>query len=516
MSENGEIQSIENAILTAIEIIEKKMKKRTDLGRICKLVISDKNGLSTDDIENAVSQMHKDERLKLKRYNEGPASYKINKDHEIMETYSGIGKEYDNETVKDSTADDNNHTMQDSFLDFLDDVSTPEKTSTYGDRAQKSGCRGLEYHSPRIMHEDPSIAPSQGFSQAINYGNLVEVIGKMADTLNRHAEMLRDEKSLNAMLRDTIDTLKGEVLEKSLRIKELEESVRQALGKDQQALEPPEGRQMQALNHPESQRSKEPEPTPTPSFDAQLGAYIQSKREKYEELLVKRKADEMHSLNKLQQQKPEQASMQKRNKRIKQKSSLAPQVQMADIKDQNKHAPASAAKGKQTSSFTWKKGTVLITGDSMLNNIDESKLQMKCDVKVRPFSGATTEDMHSYLKPLLKKGPTTVFLHIGTNDATANGIDSDSLVKRILHLKEEIEKSVDGCKVILSLPIRRRDNIKANEILSEVCDKIMALKLDLINNNNIMHEQLGRRGLHLNQHGNARFALNLINKLRYV
>ena len=208
--------------------------------------------------------------------------------------------------------------------------------------------------------------------------------------------------------------------------------------------------------------------------------------------------------------------MQKRNKRIKQKSSLAPQVQMADIKDQNKHAPASAAKEKQTSSFTWKKGTVLITGDSMLNNIDESKLQMKCDVKVRPFSGATTEDMHSYLKPLLKKGPTTVFLHIGTNDATANGIDSDSLVKRILHLKEEIEKSVDGCKVILSLPIRRRDNIKANEILSEVCDKIMALKLDLINNNNIMHEQLGRRGLHLNQHGNARFALNLINKLRYV
>ena len=83
---------------------------------------------------------------------------------------------------------------------------------------------------------------------------------------------------------------------------------------------------------------------------------------------------------------------------------------------------------------------MLITGDSMLNGIDESKLQMKFGVKVRPFSGATTEDMHSYLKPLLKKGPTTVFLHIGTNDVTENGIDSDSLVKIILHLKEAIEE----------------------------------------------------------------------------
>ena len=39
----------------------------------------------------------------------------------------------------------------------------------------------------------------------------------------------------------------------------------------------------------------------------------------------------------------------------------------------------------------------------MLNGIDESKLKMKCDVKVRPFSGATTEDMHSYLKTPLKE-----------------------------------------------------------------------------------------------------------------
>ena len=57
----------------------------------------------------------------------------------------------------------------------------------------------------------------------------------------------------------------------------------------------------------------------------------------------------------------------------------------------------------------------------MLNGIEESKLQMKFDVKLRAFSGANTEDMHSYLKSLLKKEPTTVILHIGTNGATENG-----------------------------------------------------------------------------------------------
>ena len=43
MNENGKIKSIENEILSAIEIIEKQLKKRTDLGRICKLVTRRKN-----------------------------------------------------------------------------------------------------------------------------------------------------------------------------------------------------------------------------------------------------------------------------------------------------------------------------------------------------------------------------------------------------------------------------------------------------------------------------------------
>ena len=61
-------------------------------------------------------------------------------------------------------------------------------------------------------------------------------------------------------------------------------------------------------------------------------------------------------------------------------------------------------------------------------------------------------------------------------------LDSHKLVKRILDLKEEIEQMVHGRIVLLSLPIHRNDNLKANKILSDVREKIISLKLDTINN----------------------------------
>ena len=78
--------SIENQIFAAIKYIENKKKKRTDLERICKVVVSTNNGLSNDDIVNTVVKMHKEETLKVKRYEDGPVSYKINKDYVEMNT----------------------------------------------------------------------------------------------------------------------------------------------------------------------------------------------------------------------------------------------------------------------------------------------------------------------------------------------------------------------------------------------------------------------------------------------
>ena len=45
----------------------------------------------------------------------------------------------------------------------------------------------------------------------------------------------------------------------------------------------------------------------------------------------------------------------------------------------------------------WPKGTCLVTGDSMLGHIDETRMSRKFKVKVRPFPGAKTEGKFHYL-----------------------------------------------------------------------------------------------------------------------
>ena len=46
----------------------------------------------------------------------------------------------------------------------------------------------------------------------------------------------------------------------------------------------------------------------------------------------------------------------------------------------------------------WPKMTYLVTGESMLGHIDETRMSRKFKLKVRPFPGAKTEDMFHYLK----------------------------------------------------------------------------------------------------------------------
>ena len=86
----------------------------------------------------------------------------------------------------------------------------------------------------------------------------------------------------------------------------------------------------------------------------------------------------------------------------------------------------------------WNHGCTLIAGDSILNGIDERKLSKRRNVKVRNFPGATTADMKDYLKPLLRKKPTNVILHVGTNDSVNH--DAGTIINDLLDLKQSIEK----------------------------------------------------------------------------
>ena len=120
--------------------------------------------------------------------------------------------------------------------------------------------------------------------------------------------------------------------------------------------------------------------------------------------------------------------------------------------------------------------------------------------------------MEDYLKPLLKKKPSHLILHVGTNDTTNSS--SDNVVARILNLKEWIKTQLPDCRVVISLPIRCVDNSKADKVIANVNEKMKKkLGTDILNNNNITRDLLGRKGLHLNARGIARFAMNLLGKL---
>ena len=64
------------------------------------------------------------------------------------------------------------------------------------------------------------------------------------------------------------------------------------------------------------------------------------------------------------------------------------------------------------------RNTIVIAGDSIINGVFEDRLRRKDHmVKVRNFPGANVEDMPHNLTPLIRKKPSHLIIHAGTNDA---------------------------------------------------------------------------------------------------
>ena len=166
-----------------------------------------------------------------------------------------------------------------------------------------------------------------------------------------------------------------------------------------------------------------------------------------------------------------------------------------------------------TQSHTWPAGTTLIVGDSMLGGIEESRMGPKR--KVRSFPGATIADMFQYIVPLLRKKPSRVVVHVGTNDASFSS--AKEIADDLNKLQNHIHAYLPECHVIISSPINRLDDHKkaitirnVNVILKNMSE------ISLIDNNNITAKHLGKRKLHLNISGSTMLARNILDKLRSI
>ena len=66
------------------------------------------------------------------------------------------------------------------------------------------------------------------------------------------------------------------------------------------------------------------------------------------------------------------------------------------------------------------KKKIVVTGDSMLNGVNEKGLSKSHNVKVKNYPGATSEDILDKIDDLLKVKPDCLLVHVGTNDLTNN------------------------------------------------------------------------------------------------
>ena len=149
----------------------------------------------------------------------------------------------------------------------------------------------------------------------------------------------------------------------------------------------------------------------------------------------------------------------------------------------------------------------------MLSGIEERRIAKRDrKVKVKIFPGATIDDMYDYIKPLLKKCPDNIILHVGTNN-TVNE-PSKIVLGKLLDLKKFIEHTLPESNVVISNLITRIDNGKASLTVVKTNEHLHGLQMDIIDNGNITSNELNKGGLHLNPRGLGKLAINFIRTIK--
>ena len=133
-----------------------------------------------------------------------------------------------------------------------------------------------------------------------------------------------------------------------------------------------------------------------------------------------------------------------------------------------------------------------IIGNSILNNVNEKLLSNKERlVKVYSLSGATTDDLKEFVKPLAHTKAGRIILHCGTNDLRDKS--ADEVIKNfLLDLRLMIQGISPDTKVTFSSLTIRLDSdesrskvVKVNAQLKSICERE---NIELVDNSNIDNE----------------------------
>ena len=119
--------------------------------------------------------------------------------------------------------------------------------------------------------------------------------------------------------------------------------------------------------------------------------------------------------------------------------------------------------------------------------------------------------MHDYLLPLLRKKPSYIILHIGSNDAPHKS--SKQILEEIRGLETYMESTLPCVKLFLSCPVLRLDDAKASLRLRHLSYEFKSLPNAIVNDN-VGGSCLGKKGLHLSPKGSGRLSINFISLMQ--
>ena len=128
--------------------------------------------------------------------------------------------------------------------------------------------------------------------------------------------------------------------------------------------------------------------------------------------------------------------------------------------------------------------------------------------------GCSSEDMVDSVKPVARKKPDTLIIHVGTNDLT-KGVNTMKKVRKCLKVIRELDNT-ENIQIGFSSIIERTDKDFSNEVketnikLKNYC---WGKGFIFVDNDNINESCLNNSKLHLNKKGTQRLAKNILSSL---
>ena len=157
---------------------------------------------------------------------------------------------------------------------------------------------------------------------------------------------------------------------------------------------------------------------------------------------------------------------------------------------------------------------VVVTGDLMVNGVNDKGLSKSYNVKVKNYPGATSEDIVDKIDDLLKVKPDCLLVHVGTNDLTNNV----NLLNSVKKMVKKVKNSSPNTKLVFSTVILRKDKKDISKKVGETNQRLKNYckqkNIDFVDNSNTIEEHLGSKKLHLNKRCNSVLAKNILKFLR--